>query len=113
MMNNVIVVGRLVKNIELKEKENGGKYCDFTLAVTRSYKNCEGCYDTDFIDFKAFHNNAEQVAEWCFKGDLIGVRGRIETELIENEIGEKKKITFIVADKISFLSSNMNKKEVE
>ena len=62
-------------------------------------------YDTDFVDFVAWGSTAENYSEYCRKGDLIGIEGKVETNTYETEAGEKKKSTQIVADSISFLSS--------
>ena len=105
MMNNFFGVGRLVADPEVKESENGKKYSNFTIAVQRSYKNADGVYDADFLDVVAFGPMAETTSEYCKKGDIIGIKGRVETSSYEKEDGEKKKSTQIVADRISFISS--------
>ena len=105
MMNQFFGVGRLVAQPEVKESENGKKYTNFTIAVQRSYKNADGVYETDFLDVVSFGPMAETTAEYCQKGDMVGVKGRVETSSYENEDGEKKKSTQIVADRISFISS--------
>lgn len=107
MLNQVVIVGRLVKDPTLEERENGGNYGFMTLAVPRSYKNAEGVYETDFIDCVLWNGVANNVVEYCKKGDLVGIKGRIETRTEEvNE--EKKKITEIIAEKVTFLSSKSN-----
>ena len=108
MINQVIIVGRLVKKPMVEENENGKKVCNITLAVPRSYKNAEGIYETDFIKCTLWNVIAENTAEYCEKGDLIGVKGRLETSVYEKENGEKYRITSVVAEKISFLSSGRN-----
>lgn len=105
-MNQFWAVGRLVAQPEAKESENGKKYMNFTIAVPRSYKNADGEYETDFIDVVTFGQIADTTAEYCKKGDMIGVKGRVETSVYENESGEKKKSTQIIADRITFLSSS-------
>ena len=110
-MNQFWGVGRLVAQPEAKESENGKKYMNFTIAVPRSYKNADGEYETDFIDVVTFGQIADTTAEYCKKGDLIGVKGRIETSVYENESGEKKKNTQIIADRITFLSSSKIKED--
>ena len=77
--------------------------------MPRSYKDADGAYDTDFIDVVVFGPIAESTAEYCKKGDMIGVKGRIETSVYENEDGEKKKSTQLIADKITYLSSSKEK----
>lgn len=108
MLNQVVLVGRLVKEVEVKELENGGKVANITLAVPKSYKNTEGVYETDFVDCVLWQGVAESTANYCQKGDLIGIRGRIETKMYENEKQEKTKQTLVVADKVTFLSSKRN-----
>jgi len=109
MMNQFFGVGRLVAQPEVKESENGKKYTNFTFAVQRSYKNADGVYETDFLDVVSFGPMAETTCEYCQKGDMVGVKGRVETSSYENEDGEKRKSTQIIADRITFLSSSKNK----
>ena len=105
MLNQVVVVGRLVRDPELKDTENGKKVTHVTLAVPRSYKNVDGQYDTDFISCKLVDGIASNVNEYCKKGDLLGIKGRIETRNYEKD--EKiNYITELIAEKITFLSSN-------
>ena len=105
MLNQIVIVGRLVKDPELKDSENGSKYTNITLAVPRSYKNVDGEYDTDFISCRLWSGIAENASEYCKKGDLLGVKGRIETRNYEKD--EKMNyVTELIAEKITFLSSN-------
>ena len=104
MLNQIVMVGRLVRDPELKDSENGKKYTNVTLAVPRSYKNVDGEYESDFIDCRLWSGVAENTAEYCKKGDLIGVKGRVESRVYEKD-GEKKYITEIIAEKITFLSN--------
>lgn len=111
MLNNYVCVGRLVSDPELKELENGKKVTNITLAVPRSYKNAEGVYETDFVDCTLWNNIAQSTTEYCKKGDMIGVKGRIESNIYEKEDGSKQKTMTVVADKITFLSSTKEKTE--
>ena len=104
MLNQIVIVGRLVRDPELKKSDNGSNYTNITVAVPRSYKNVDGEYEADFIDCKLWSGVAESTAEYCKKGDLIGVKGRIETRNFEVE-EEKKYVTEIIAEKITFLSN--------
>ena len=105
MLNQLVIAGRLVADPEVKKSENGKSYTNMTIAVPRSYKNADGEYETDFIDCVAFGQMSETTCEYCKKGDIIGVKGRVETSVYEDESGEKKKSTSVIAEKISFLSS--------
>ena len=110
MMNQFCCVGRLVSDPEKQTSENGKSYLNFTLAVPRSYKNADGEYETDFIDVVTFGPMAETTSEYCKKGDLVGIKGKIETNTYETEDGEKKKATNIVAERVTFLSSKAPEK---
>ena len=105
MLNQVVMVGRLVSTPEVKELESGKKVSNITLAVQRPYKNTEGVYETDFVDCTLYDGVAQNTSEYCKKGDVVGVKGRIQTDLYEKD-GEKKKATNLIAEKITFLSSS-------
>lgn len=103
MLNQVVIVGRLVEKPIVEENENGKKVCNITLAVPRSYKNENGVYDTDFIKCILWNGIAENTTEYCDKGDLVGIKGRLQC-LGGNELQ-------LVAEKITFLSTNKTKEE--
>jgi single-strand DNA-binding protein len=105
MLNQVVLVGRLVKNPELQVTDSGKKITKITLAVPRSYKNVSGEYDTDFLDCTLWTNVAENTTEYCQSGDMIGVKGRIQNRIIESADGTKKKKTEIIAEKVTFLAT--------
>lgn len=109
MLNQYVGVGRLTADPEVKRTEDGKEYSNFTLAVPRSYKNAEGVYETDFIDVTSFGAIASNTAEYCKKGNIVGVKGRVETSVYEKEDGTKRKNTEIIAEKITFLSSKKEK----
>lgn len=106
MLNQVVLVGRLVQDPEIKELENGIKTSYITLAVPRSYKNSDGIYETDFIPCLLYKGIAENTVEYCQKGDLLGIKGRIQTKQEEN-----KNIIEIVAERVTFLSSRKETEE--
>lgn len=110
MLNQIVIVGRLVKDPELKETEKGRKVTNITLAVPRSYKNVNGEYDTDFIDCVLWTGVAENTAEYCKKGDLLGVKGRIQSRSYEKE-EQKRYVTEVVAEKVTFLTNKPKEKE--
>ena len=105
ILNNYICVGRLVGDPEVKDLENGKKVTNVTLAIPRSYKNANGEYETDFVDCTIWDVVAEKTTEYCKKGDLVGVKGRLETSIYEKDNGEKVKKTCVVAERVSFISS--------
>ena len=105
MLNQTVLVGRIVKNPELKETGSGNKVTNVTLAVPRSYKNSEGQYETDFISCVLWKGIAENTVEYCKKGDLVGIKGRIQTREYITDEDEKKHVVEVVAEKVTFLSS--------
>lgn len=105
MLNQTVLVGRLVKNPEVTITENEKKVSNITLAVPRTYKNENGEYDTDFVNCVLWGPIAENTAEYCQKGDLLGIKGRVQTRDYEDKDGNKKYVTEIVAEKVTFLSS--------
>lgn len=110
MLNNVMIMGRITRDPELRETENGKKVANITIATQRPYKNSEGIYETDFIDCTVWGKIAEAVCEYSHKGDLIGVKGRLETTTDKDN---NKKLSINV-EKVSFIQSKqMNKTEVE
>ena len=113
MLNNVVIVGRIVQNPELKETEKGGKLANIVLAVPRSFKNSNGEYETDFINCTLWRGIAESTAEYCKKGDLVGIKGRIQTSNYQDSEGNKKYTTEVVAEKVTFLSKNHTKEAEE
>lgn len=112
MLNQLVVVGRLVKDPELRKTETGRNMTNITLAVPRAYKNTNGEYDTDFIDCILWSNVAETTTEYCHKGDLLGVKGRVQTRMVEKE-EKPKQVTEIIGERVTFLSSNHKTETVE
>lgn len=105
MLNQIILVGRLTRDISVNKAENGVKVATISLAIPRSFKNADGVYDTDFLDCVAFDNVAENTSEYCSKGDIVGVKGRIQTRTIEKD-EKRETIMEIICEKITFLSSH-------
>ncbi len=113
MVNNIMLVGRLVQDPEVKELESGKKVSNITLAINRNFKNVDGVYETDFVDCVIWDGIANNVGEYCKKGDVIGVRGRLQTSLYEDKEGKTMKNLDVVAEKISFLTSKHREQEQE
>ena len=111
MVNQIVLAGRLVNDPVLEEKEEGKKLVTITVSVPRSYKNVDGTYENDFIKCILWNGIAENCHEYCKKGDIVGVKGRIQTTTKETESGEKIYSMDIVAEKVSFLSSGRKEQE--
>ena len=112
MLNQVVLVGRLTSDLEAKELEDGKKVTNMTLAIPRSFKNADGEYETDFVECTLWNNIAENTAEYCKKGDKVGVKWRLQTNKYEKEDGSKVFKLDVVAEKVTFLSSR-SKEEPE
>ena len=112
MINMVMLVGRLVQDPEIVEHDDGKKMSHVTIAVNRKFKGTDGVYHTDFIDCTFWNQIAKNICEYCSKGDLVGVRGRIQVDNYEKD-GVMKKVTNVVADSITFLSSVKSKEDFE
>ena len=105
MLNQAVLVGRIVQTPELRETESGKKIARVTLAVPRSFKNSNGEYETDFISCVMWKGVAESTVEYCKMGDLVGVKGRIQSRKIETDEEHKRQLVEVVAEKVTFLSS--------
>lgn len=112
MMNSILFVGRLTKDVEVKELEDGKKVANICIAVPRSFKNRDGIYETDFINCTLWGDKAEMTAMYCKKGDIIGIKGRAESHIEKTDEGSKNNIVF-VADKVTFISNKSKKIEQE
>ena len=110
MLNQIVLVGRLVKSPELKQHDTGSKSSRITLAVPRSYKNVNGEYETDFLECTLWKGIAENTVTYCKKGDLVGIKGRLQSNTYEKD-GIKKWATEIIAEKVTFLSSKKVEEE--
>ncbi len=105
MLNQVILVGRLTDNLEVVETGKENKVTTLNLAVQRSSKNIDGVYETDFIRCVLWNAIAENTAEYCHKGDIVGIKGHLQVSSYDDKDGNKKYVTEVIAEKVTFLSS--------
>lgn len=105
MINNVVVVGRLTRAVDLRYTSNGTAYASFTLAVDRDFKNQNGERETDFINCVMWRKPAENLANYTKKGSLIGIEGRIQTRNYDNQQGQRVYVTEVLAERFRFLES--------
>ena len=113
MLNQVVLVGRLTRDISINKSDKGRKVATIPLAIPRSFKNVEGTYDTDFINCVAFDLIATNTCEYCKKGDIVGVKGRLQSRIVEKDEDEKEYLMEVIAEKITFLSSKPKEDEAE
>lgn len=105
MINNVVLVGRMTRDAELRYTPSNQAVATFTLAVNRNFKNQNGEREADFINCVIWRQQAENLANWAKKGTLIAVTGRIQTRNYENQQGQRVYVTEIVADSFQILES--------
>lgn len=109
-MNNINLFGRLVKDPEPRTVGDNTVVVNFTLAVNRNYKNEKGEVEADFINVVAWNKTAEIVSMYVKKGHRLGVTGRLQVRSYDDEDGNRKWVTDVVAEKIYLMET---KKEAE
>ena len=103
MLNQVFVAGKLLDGVEELEAGRDEPCSYITLAVPRGSKDMNGDYCTDLIDCRLSKGIAESTAKYCKRGDLLGIRGRIQGVTIETEDRTEKNIIEVVAETITVL----------
>lgn len=109
MINNVVLVGRLVRDPELRYTPSNQAVATFILAVNRNFKSQNGEREADFINCVIWRQQAENLANWAKKGALIGITGRIQTRSYENQQGQRVYVTEVVADSFQLLESRKDR----
>lgn len=109
MINNVILMGRLTADAVLRMTTSGKYVASFSIAVERDYSQ-DGERQADFINLIAWGKTAEFITKYFSKGEMIAVRGSLQTRSYEKE-GIKRTITEVLVDKVSFCGGKVGKKE--
>lgn len=102
MLNKVIVMGRMVRNPELRRTNSGAAVASFTIACDRDFKSDGGEREADFIECVAWRNTAEFVSKYFSKGRMAVVSGRLQTRNWTDNEGNKRKATEIVSERVYF-----------
>lgn len=105
MINNVVLVGRMTRDAELRYTQSNQAVATFTLAVNRNFKNQNGEREADFINCVIWRQQAENLANWAKKGALIGITGVIQTRNYENQQGQRVYVTEVIANSFQLLES--------
>lgn len=103
MINNVVLVGRLTRDVELRYTQSGTAVASFSLAIDRQFKNAQGERETDFINCVMWRKAAENFAQFTRKGSLVGIEGSIQTRNYENQQGQRVYVTEVLANNFSLL----------
>lgn len=102
MVNNVVLIGRITKDLELRTTTTGNSVLSFTLAVNRDFVK-DGQQDADFIQCQAWNKTAELMNEYLHKGSMIAVQGRLSVREYQDKNGDKKWSTEVVVNSVQFL----------
>ena len=113
MINNVVLVGRMTRDAELRYTASNVATANFTLAVNRTFKNAQGEREADFINCVMWRQQAENLANWAKKGALIGITGRIQVRNYENQQGQRVYVTEVVAENFQMLESRSQQAQNE
>lgn len=105
MLNRIQLIGRLTRDPELRYVGNGHPMTQFTLAVDRDFKNAAGDREADFINCVTWRKLAEQVGQYCAKGRLVAVEGRLQVRTYDGQDGSRRKVMEVVGDRVWFLDS--------
>ena len=108
MINNVVLIGRLTRDVELHRTPQDQAVGYFTLAVNRNFKNQDGGYDADFINCVIWRKLAKNFASWIKKGNLVAITGHIQTRNYENQQGQRVYVTEVVIDSFRSLEKRDN-----
>lgn len=107
-INNVVLVGRMTKDAELRYTPSNVAVATFTLAVNRQFKSANGEKETDFINIVAWRKTAEILSNYASKGSQIGITGRIQTRSYEGNDGKRVYVTEVVAETVMLLDGKSN-----
>ncbi|MBS9338366.1 single-stranded DNA-binding protein [Fructobacillus sp. M2-14] len=110
MINRVVLIGRLTRDVEVKYTQSGIAVGSFNLAVQRGFKNDNGDRESDFINAVIWRKAAENFANFTGKGALVAIEGRLATRNYENQQGQRVYVTEVNVDNFSLLE---NKAEAE
>ncbi|SDJ68438.1 single-stranded DNA-binding protein [Alkalibacterium thalassium] len=105
MINNVVLVGRLTRDADLRYTRSGSAVASFTVAVERPFTNAQGERETDFVSCVVWKKPAENLANFTRKGSMVAVAGRIQTRNYTGNDGKKVFVTEVVAENIQYLDS--------
>ena len=109
MLNRVILVGRMVRDPELRRTGTGVAVTSFTIAMNRNFTNQQGERQADFIPCVVWNKAAENTARYCGKGSLVGVEGRLQSRSYENQ-GKKVNVIEVICDSVQFLEPSSKQK---
>lgn len=105
MINRVVIVGRLTRDVDLRYTQSGNAVGQFNIAVNRNFTNANGDREADFINCIIWRKSAENLSNYTHKGSLVAIDGRLQTRNYENKEGQRVYVTEVVVDNFSLLDS--------
>ena len=109
MVNRVVLVGRLVKDPELRKTNNDVSVATFTIAVDNTIKEQDGTRGTLFLDCRVYRDQADNMAKYTRKGSKVAVDGSLNQRNFTYQDGRKGKAIEVYVDSVTFLDPNPNK----
>lgn len=104
-MNKVVLIGRLTRDPELRYTGSNLPVATFSLAVNRNFSNQNGEREADFINIVVWRKQAENCKNYLTQGSQVAIEGRIQTRTYDDQNGQRRYITEVVADNVEFLGS--------
>ncbi len=111
IINLVTLVGRLVDEPKFIKDNDGKPKATIKISMPSDYKNEDGIYETDFAECTLTDSVAIKVADYCKKGDVLGIKGKIKSSTHENANGKLELIHEIKAFRVEFISATVDKDE--
>lgn len=110
-MNKVFLIGRLVRDPELRYTSSNIPVATFSLAVNRNFTGQNGERETDFINIVVWRKQAENCKNYINQGSQVAIDGRIQTRNYEDQNGQKRYVTEVVADNVQFLDTKASREQ--
>lgn len=110
-MNKVVLIGRMVKDPEVKKTQSDLSVCSFRIAVDRKFKDQSGNRQTDFLDVVAWRQLADIIGKYCHKGSRIGITGSLQSRSFEDQSGNKRTVIEVLAEDVDFLDPKQKQEE--
>lgn len=110
-MNKVELIGRLTKEPELNLTTNQTQFCQFTIAVDRRFKDANGQRQADFINCVAWRQTAQFIQKYFHKGQRIGICGSIQTRSYDDNSGQKRFVTEVIAEEAEFVEGTQQQQQ--
>ncbi len=108
-MNKVFLIGRLTRDPELRYTGNNTAVASFTVAVNRTYTNQAGEREADFINVVVWRRQAESVKNYLSQGSQVAVEGRLQVRNYEDQNGQRRYVTEVIADSVEFIGSRRDR----